>query len=463
MRGAFPVNKIAWKNDMILLQKLYIVVLNSIYKITNKIPNKIRHGIIYLTAAALMSIYLILDAYAYLGISMTRTNKTILGCFLLLIIIAMSINGNLHMVIWEKKITILWFGSGICMLVISLFHPIGEGLRATILAMLFGFPCLYFVWHNRNDYSTLYKLIARAFSHVFLIYFTLCFIFVPMGEQTLQNGRYLATTFNPNALGMFCGVAMFTALYLISEKDKWFGIYFFQIASAIGFAILSGARATMLVIILELIAFFIYYGRHMIRNSIEKKASILILIVLILTLLFSASYIPKHMMKDTVKAEEEVNEQQKPTVQSPVNRFNPEGKNLNEISSGRLTVWKAYLHSLNFIGHNGNKPLYYSGTKKMWAHNTVLEIAYRCGIIPGILFLILEIYSAIYMLSCLFRGEYVSWKLFSILGVGLFCIYSILEVVIFPFEHSPMFVFFIAIMPMFKKEQKKELRNYKEI
>lgn len=448
---------------MVLLQKLFIFVLNPILGIKNKLDQKKQNFIIYVFACILMALYLLWHSYPVLGISTTKNNEMLLGCGVIAIILILSLKDKLVRINWNRFVPVALSICAIWMLGMSFLHPIGPGFRAIALTILVGFPALYFVWGNREDYQTLYLLISKAFSHVLTGYFLICMIFLPAGIAT--SGRYTGSTVNPNIWGMLCVAAAVCVFFVISEtKGKTILLYFFSLWVAVTGVAYSGSRTAFLIILIQSIIFGCYYLRHKILRAKDKMKGIAVLLALLLIIISAVvlpSYVGSQITVNTAtepQAEELENSvEEASALISVLDRLENQDSNLDAMSSGRLSLWKTYLENLNLTGHNGNQLLYVSRfDRSEWAHNTALEYAYRCGFIPGVLFLLVEIYAGIYVLIWLFSKKYEPWRLFSMLGIISFCCYSVLDVLIYPFEHVIMFLFFIAIMPLYKKKSRKD-------
>lgn len=95
----------------------------------------------------------------------------------------------------------------------------------------------------------------------------------------------------------------------------------------------------------------------------------------------------------------ELNEQEKMEItagSSPDNPFNIAGVDIkNSSTDARRVIYKYYWKHLNFVGHSkDNAGFWISGdTYYSHAHNMFLQVAYDYGIIPGILFLLIYLYS----------------------------------------------------------------------
>lgn len=447
---------------MSIIQKLFIVILNPIARMNSKINIKLNNCIIYIAGSVLMCTYIVWHSHPVLGITTSETNRALIGCAILSIIIIASIRTPLNVIPWKKTFPALWILCSLLIAVSSLDHPVGDGFRAMSLTMLVGFPCLYFVWGNRQDYDTLYKLIAKAVANILVIYFVICMIFFPLDAPISDElgGRYAGSTFNPNVLGMLCVAAVMCALYLVFENIRFKTVYILLTGVATMYAVFSASRSALGVIAIELLIFIIYYIKDKIvktKNRTNNIATLLFTVVIVLLFAIIIPYAVTH--QNTVEAAELVPSDQtkQMTAQVSLDHIEAGTDDSSSFFSGRTIIWKTYLENLNFRGHDSNERLYIGGgyDRKQWAHNTALEIAYRSGIIPGVLYLIIEIYTGIYALVWIFqKRKNGSWKLFSTMGIAAFCIYSMLEVVVFPFEKVPVFLYYIAIMPLFKKEKK---------
>ena len=64
------------------------------------------------------------------------------------------------------------------------------------------------------------------------------------------------------------------------------------------------------------------------------------------------------------------------------------GETLNEISTGRLDIYLAFLKNLTVSGHTEMRIPVEGNFSNMYAHNAFLQIAYNCGIPTGVLYLL---------------------------------------------------------------------------
>lgn len=435
---------------MTILQRTYMLILNPIFLVTGKINEKIRSFIIYVCAFLLMSSYIIWASRVFLGIEITQQQRELIGAGFLFLIIVMSIRKKLKLVRWNTAMLILWFGCTFLIVISSFFHPVGDGFLTMAIIMGAEFPCLYFVWHNRSDYKTFFRLLSMAFAHALLAYFILLLLFVPLGVSEAFNGRYAGSTYNPNSLGILCVAAVACSLYLITFSKKSTGLYIAIAGVASMELVFTVSRAALLILLVQLLLFTIYFFIHIFNKQWGKLQSCIRIAALYSVLVLCTVIVPYSIThtSDVYAAESEACETEAPATVN-LQRFGERRGDLDAFSSGRLTVWDAYLQELNVWGNDSTQRLYIDG-KQLGAHNSPLEIAYRSGIPAGILYLILEICAGIFIIWLLVKKRPEGWEVFPILAIAAFGMYSFLDVVVLPFDKVPVFLFYCAIMPMFK-------------
>lgn len=440
------------------LQNLLIIIFNSIYKFTIKINENIKNLIIILCfSISFIMPMLNLSNFEWWHF-FNYTKQAMVGCILLMIIIICSIKGKLQLLNYNKVFTFFWCACAILILIASFHHVVGSGMRALTILMLIAFPCLYFIWGNRGDYNVLYELTAKAFVLVGIICYLYSFIFIPLDEGN-SFGRYIGPTNNPNAMGMICAVVFMCALYLIANNNKWFIVYIFISGVSVTYVVASGSRTAMLAMSFAFLAFMIFIiKKQIIGNEKERvqKSGVRLIVVLLIIAGF-ALIIPvynKHIESNLQEKIRETSKEITTDVQEQTEQEEPvliersvNNSDLNSLSSGRIERWIYYGEQLNLMGNNID-----NGRKGDvgWVHFSALEIGYRTGIINGIIFLIIEIITAIYMIAFIFKKKYKESKyLFSAMAISVFGIYSLLDVAIFPFMTPPVLLYYISLISIF--------------
>ena len=476
---------------MELLQYVYLTVLNLIYKGTRHISPAVRQGIAFLSFFAMMLFLFVFYASKEFNWDLSYTQRGVFCIIFLSLAVIMSIDRPLKAVKWNPVFSIPWFVCGAIALVTSLLMEIGKGYLPLAICMLVVFPCMYLVWSGRGDYETLFDMAAKGFVICFFLFFVLCVIFYPFNILTVISGRYQGATGNPNTLGLISAGAMTCGLYLMTRAKRG-GWLLAILACEIAFslAIVSESRSALFSIIAQMGVFLIYYVKYYIweRDLLKSVFKLLLLAVLIIgciplnQALLSNSIMPmrieitkvvKQVAKD-VKAEARIQRQEERNKkrgirtetaaleesQDPVDaleqqetplqeRFSTEGKDLNQLSSGRLALWKVYLQELSWKGHSSEDLIINPSTgTPMRSHNVFLEVAYHLGIPVGILFLAVAVWAGICILKFLFSKRFYKQHpsaLFSVLAIASFCIVGMVETPIFPFEREVALFYFIGL------------------
>ena len=188
---------------------------------------------------------------------------------------------------------------------------------------------------------------------------------------------------------------------------------------------------------------FIFAGKYMMtlnQNAFEEKATIK-----------TAS-----ISNDMVVTEQFVKEID--TSDNPIDRFVPDGRDLDAYTAGRYSIWKGYAQFLNMTGNDFSKADWkaLTGNKVKHAHNNFLEIAYRCGIPVACLHLLLELIAGIICIIYLFSKRFRDPAyLFSIVFMITYAIQSMFDIATIPFERPAPFYFYMAMIPIFMFKRKK--------
>ncbi len=451
---------------MYLLQKLFTIILNPI-----KIPEKVRNISIQICFGAIFIMEILHYSEAEIIKQASYTDLCVIGCIFLGLIIILSKNTELKILKTNKLFSTLWILCGLIIFIISFIHPVGDGFRALSLIIIFAFPCLWFVWFNRNDQTTLYTLIAKSFSVVGCLYFVYCLIFFPLDTPTLHIGRYYGTTINPNALGFFCTSVFVCALYSASTefKRKLICIMYFLIAVLANIiTIFTVSRTSLLCNICAACVFSVFFFKTHIKGS-KNKTKNGIIFMIILHMLISSLFIALIAVNSFTgtslinrkPAEPEFNssylvasssqtESDVKANEVNMDRLQNNSLDLNTLSSGRIAIWQVYISNLNLLGNNGNELVTVNSVNFRNPHNTVLDIAHRTGIVNGIIFMIIEILSVAVAVYYIFSKKHKdTHHMFIAMCILNFAIYSLLEIATFPFRSPSVFLYYIVLGTLF--------------
>ncbi|MCC2864725.1 O-antigen ligase family protein [Ihubacter massiliensis] len=478
---------------MSLIQKLYCTILNPCYAVINKIPEKTRTQINFVCVLLVVLLAYYGEAKDYMK-GPPITTLCILQSILLMIITLMSMNGPLRLMKWSKLIPWSWFLFSIIVILTGFDHVIGPGFRPMAIVMLLFYPLLFFVWSNRGDYQMLFDMVAKSTVIVGLAFFVACMFYNPLTEEVL---RYTGFTGNPGSLGKI-GVAVLTCgLYLVMTMRRNYWLYALFSGLACTLIILSLSRTALLAMCALLLFLLLFCIKEFLdHREIRKKLLVRILaIVLMLVIAYpTTNFLLENgyaILQETYHVSKEnkngapgasnstdVNNQQTEAATDTIaerqktqdvpegadkeeltkERVSLEGKDLNSFSTGRLAIYKARIALLNWKGNDATDSIYAEGYgRNRWSHNTVLEFAYRSGIIAGGLFFLIELLSAIYVFRKLFSREkvliYQYFVFFAIIGFGIM---SLTDVIFTPAADPGVLYYFLAMMPLFCRKSKKK-------
>lgn len=473
---------------MNIIQTVYISILKYTYAVTKRINEKIRNAVIWLFSFILIWLCIYNYAVWSRGVSTTQFDRDILGCLCLAVIGLFSVNGELKQVKWNRQIVFIWYVLGSLLFLSGLLHSVENSYWLWSYTMLIGFPGFYLIWQNRKDYSTLFDIISSAMLVILLIFFVICLCTI--NSEVNISGRYWAFMRNPNHLGKVAASGMIAVLYLyLRLRDRYRWIMAVPGGICVTLAVLSGSRTAIIVIAAQLIVFMAGNIKCCLKEkSYIRTAAGLIAFVLLgvlsmvaaekgleyCQLLHDRAGIVQDSTQDTgenisasesaedteaantTDTEENISSSEESIRQNSdalTSRFELDGKTVDQISSGRITVWKYFIDHLNLFG---NDWVQYSAAapeyKHQWAHNDVLEVAYRSGVIAGLFDLLLLAYLGIYVLRVMFSGrmseKYHYFTASAILTYGGF---AMLDVISFPFSMQYTFMCFVALMPIFER------------
>lgn len=465
---------------MYLLQTIYIKILSPFSYKSIRFNRKIREAIIFI--CIVLCTLLVIGSYTSVDSEdkstplgalidfakgLGDTGRAVAGLVLLLIIILVSVKDELHKVEWKWYTVSLWMLCSILIIITGIFHSIGDGYLISQIIIMIIFPCLYFVWQNRGDIEVLYDIISRAISFMVIVYGIYCVLMYSYTPEIADGLRYSGSMSDPNYLGFFASIGCMVSLYMISRvKNKC--VVFYGISLGISTALLSLtlSRGAFIAVVINLAVFVLWYIRD--RMSLVKLGSVIIVICITFGLFSmfidnksdnSNAVISGLSNNSIVYAEDSNDESQQPSI-SIIDRF--KGFNsINQFSAGRLDVWLAYYKYLNFAGNDVEYSIpiivnVYGGSGTHYyylAHNTPLEIAFRCGVPAGILYIMIELMALYMSIRLLFKSKTNRrpYYLFTIMGIISFVAISILGTVALPFSRDIAMIFYFALIPFFMK------------
>jgi len=457
-----------------LLQQLYIVVLNPLFRITGLLSDKVRGAILQILLlffpAYFIALYALLLTHREIAVAWhlgNYTQKQLLCGVVLAFVILFSVDRPLKKVPWNPLVWGLITLCGIGILGTSLLHTVGSGYRVFGLMLVFEFPALCFVWNNRRDYEVFYDKVCYAGTFVGLCYYVFSCHLAWEGRLATQAFRYNALMENSNMFSML-GMVMFAcALYLLWRKRRqWAIIVYAAIALAAGTAIMlwGQSRISIAACAVGTGCWFLYYLIHCREKQIVKDILIMLAIVAVATggMLCLSSELTEHneaVRDQRIIEAAEQNGRDVEAVKKAVAReadlkdrvLPQDGQSMDEYTSGRIRIWNGYKEKLNLWGNDFNSTDWEELTNNtvVHAHNNFLEMSYRCGVIVGGIFIVTELVCGLIAIAYLFRKKYdAEFYLFPVLFLVIYAFESMFDIATLPFERDAPFYFYLSILPM---------------
>lgn len=416
-----------------VIQSAYALFLNNVYKVTSKISEEKREKIIF-TVVTFYSCFIMFCHASNITKTVVNDYRAgIVFCFSILLIIVFSVDRQLKYIRWRPLMLKIYYALFLLMLLVSCFHKVGTGHRIYILASLILLPMLYYVWGNRQDYYVLYSIVAKGFCYSGLSYFVATWLFFPKDFYTSAAGAYLGATHNPNVLGAIGFGMAIAALYLyMTEKSKFVPIL--TIVAGVNLISMGQSRTAFLsffcpLIMLLIVIFYIVF----IKKKVFYKNKLRLLIICIAFIVISVPIIEAMFSYiNTAFADSE----------GLIDKFK------SGTSSGRIELWKYCLSNLHLFGNDVGPRIFFEGVNYAGAHNSIIEMAYRYGIIAGTLYVVLGIICVIYCVRIFINDKWEN-SLFVCLIMCALSVYLMFELVFLPYKVGVGYMSMFALTGLF--------------
>jgi hypothetical protein len=373
---------------------------------------------------------------------------------------------------WRFIFIIIYFATGVIILTQSYLHNVKIGTTEFAILMLVFFPILALAWRARKDMHRLWVPTAWALVSIIPILLIMSAVFTPLSAAgATDSTRVILLDLNSGVLARYIAAGIPGIFYLIYRNDKsgWWALI--ALPFSIGVVLMSGSRTTLLAILLTGIVFIIALikrGRSInrgLRYINNRLIAIVLSFVLSLPLTISFLSIGSDFSNNgdggDISRAAFIAREVSYYAKMPFSRFGvtapgeDKSPSLDELSSGRIEIWKAYISAINISGHDESESPKMDGIYPFTnAHNAPLTFGFQCGVTSGILYLLLIIMSAIYVMWSTFaRGVMRSSELFPCLLITFYFFYSLLDPPLFPFDELPVMMYFLAAgAPLFGRD-----------
>ena len=254
-----------------LLQQIYMWILNPIYSKTSQIDEQIRERIFFIMMVLLYGSILVWYSINMFGIYFSHTPRMLLECIMFFVAIVFIGDKKLERIKWNNWIAGFWILCGIIIFLMGFVARQNFGYWLIGPIMAFGFPCLYFVLLNQENYKKYIAIICKAVILASLIYFVVALFAEFISDNVWDwSGRYNGTTSDANRIGEICVASFACCIAILVMKEvssRWKFLSLIVMAFCICDAWISVSRSTLIAIGCMIVYFIMLVA----KESLETK------------------------------------------------------------------------------------------------------------------------------------------------------------------------------------------------
>lgn len=390
-----------------------------------------------------------------------------IDCVFFGLMILCTLSADLQPVFFHKFPAFCWFGIGFLMLLSGVL--VSENRFPEAMLFLVAYPVVFLVW-NHLEHAKIFHLLSKTCIISFLPYILINILFYPMGET-----RYAGLMGNVNGAAFYLAqvfTCLLIELFSVRKVDKKYVAYMVLLGLDVALLYYTCSRTGYLqAIVTAATVLALYMLLHRKEKKIFLYRNVLVGCLTILICIPTALYLFQITKLFPEQAAEEdpvistnpgtPETETKPNISSleGVKERNDEklsvsGKTLDQISSGRITVWKSFAENLNMLGHvDGDRyyvPILYREIET--THNTILQVAYDSGIPSGILYLLYNLFSGIAAIWYAVCNRDKPYSLFPFAITISFAVSSLLGSLTPSFYYMTTFYYYLVQFPLIARK-----------
>lgn len=428
-------------------------------------------------------------------------------CLFLGLMILASLSREMKPIKFRRVLAICWFGAGSLMFISGVVYNMDYLPEAVLF--LVAYPILYICW-NQGDPSRIFRLLLKICRLSSIVFLVISFLFAQI--STVRYGGIFENVNNcANYLSLVCVCLLLEMAYEKSfNRRVIINIILFGLCEAI--INYTNSRSGQLALLCAAAAgsvmFLLAHGlkdnlQYLLKVGACVAASAVMIFCLLYVLQFR-QYLPipyysnvSHGMyftphwtqlvdkftpdatsptspgdvtELTVPSEETIpSEETSPSeVTMPTDpaffghesfeelsnvKNDTTGKNMDQISTGRLSIWMAYLQKLTPFGVAQKEPVYIDLLYKNinTTHMTILEIAYESGWIAGILYFLVNVISGFMSIWYAWVHRKEPYALMPLMVILTFGVDSVLRTTNISFHYMTTFYYYLMLFPLFAR------------
>ena len=370
-----------------------------------------------------------------------------------------SLRENMKPVRFRKFPAFCWFGIGFLMLLAGVL--VTDNRLPEALLFLVAYPVCFIVWNNMER-EKVFSLLSRICILSFIPYTLINILLYPMGAK-----QYAGLMRNENSTCVYL-ILVFVCLLLellAAKKFNWNAIWhLLLIGLCTAQVYYTNCRSGYLSLIVSfattITLYFILHRKEKQWFTLGKLLACLLSIFVCVNTSFYLFQVAKLIPDEWTAFLNMPNDSSATDGEFVLNldalsdwndyRLSFVGKTLDRISTGRISIWKAFSADLNLVGNEDGNSYYIPilGRHAHTTHNTILQIGYEFGIPAGILYLIYNLFSGIFAIifARRHRGERYALMPFAVtISFGILSLFLSLGI---SFYHVAALYYYFVQFPL---------------
>ena len=425
----------------------------------------------------------------------------LLGCVLMAVVAICSIQGPLQRKRCNAMMTLLWAGMCIFFIVSAIYTSLDWAAISIIFTLVF--PCVYFIWNNRGDYGTLFRLVTKGLVSFNLVFFVLSVLFSP-----ITGGQYRALFTNANSLGQYltCTIPLFMMNYTRAWR-KWeqkprtaspvrpewrhpgslFRYAAFAcrahkgllpsllgLGTSVALIVFSRSRTALLAAAISFALWFVlnyivaHWGEGIKAIALRAIKQILPMLLAVVICVPGTFWLVKGgtyavyyyaAVNDLLPEEYAYLDPRlqgtklDDAINAAMDRLDTEGKTADQVTTHRTLIWKAFADRVEPLGHERGKIYVHDYGVAATAHNCIIQILYDSGIFTALFYFAINVASGFRaLLYYLRRRKGDPYAIFPVLLMPGYLVTSLLASSYPPFAYSIALVYWLVQAPLFEKK-----------
>ncbi len=445
-------------------------IMNPIAKVYGNMSERVRDGI-FVAAITLLMLYNIFKVAVFSNVPYIYVFAFGNICFGVAILAMMRPNMQPVRVRWFPFL--FWVAAAGIITVTAILYNVDWISDAFVMLVMC--PVAFLVW-QQVGFERIMRLLSRAALISFGVYVLLSALLVPMRSQ-----QYAGLFGNVNGAAQYLVVVFVCLLVeaLHKHKNKWVDWAYYIVFGMCGALVFcTNSRTGQLA---ALVAFISILGLYALRDwkvqgkRIAKQAVCMVLAIVVmfpctiymfhgLRRVGSLVYTPPSQGEtETDIGEEEIGIGGFLEYNSAKNEIG--AKNVDEISTGRVSIWKEYLTHSTWFG-SGEKEEFFVASRNAdysTAHMTWITYAFRHGYVCAILFLIYCLLAGAIAIRFAYKRKGNLWALLPLAISIVFGITSLLASINTPFSYMLTMYYYFVQTFLITKLVTKEPNEHEEI